>query len=130
MNKVHVYTCLHFASIKSTAGNNTSFFPSPFLISACPFLILAEAFRNDYIAACSIALHNATEKNELGGYVTVPVHPKWHSVVSGWIGLIFSDVTRLVTTEHIRNQFSLSKSRSVVIAVIVTANLLTLSILI
>ena len=27
MDKVHVYMCWHIASIKSTAGNKTSFFP-------------------------------------------------------------------------------------------------------
>ena len=42
MDKVQVYMCLHLhiASIKSTAGNKTRLFPSP-------FLILAESFRND-----------------------------------------------------------------------------------
>ena len=33
-NKVHVHMCLHYASIKSTAGNKTRFLPSPFLISS------------------------------------------------------------------------------------------------
>ena len=36
-----------------------------FLISTSSFLILAEAFRNDYVAACSTALRSASEKNEL-----------------------------------------------------------------
>ena len=48
------------------------FFPGPFLISTGRFLILAEAFRNDYIAACG----SAAEKNEMGGYVIVPCSSK------------------------------------------------------
>ena len=72
MEKVHVYMCLHIASITSTAGNETRFFPSPFLISTSSRLTLAETFRNDYVAACSTALCSATDENELGGYVAVP----------------------------------------------------------
>ena len=71
MDKVHVCMCLDISSIKSTAGNKTRFFPSPVLISTSSRLILAEAFWNDYLAACSTALRSATEKNELGGYVTI-----------------------------------------------------------
>ena len=76
MDKVHVYRFLHIASIKSTAGNNTKLFLSPFPISTIWFLILAEAFRNDHVAACSNALGIATEKNEMGGYVTGPSSSK------------------------------------------------------
>ena len=72
MEKVHVHMCLHIASIKFTAGNKTRFFPSPFLLSTSRLLIVAEAFRNDYVAACSTALRSTTEENESGGYVTVP----------------------------------------------------------
>ena len=72
MVNVHVYMCFHIASIKSTAGNQTRRFPSPYLISTNQFFILAEVFWNDYIAACSTALRSASEKNEFGGYVTVP----------------------------------------------------------
>ena len=57
--------CLHIASIKFNAGNKTRLFPSPFLIFTSRFLILTEAFRNDYVATCS------TEENEFRGYVTV-----------------------------------------------------------
>ena len=67
MGEVHVYMCFHLASIKSTAGNKTRLFLSPFFLSNSWFLILAKALRNDHVAACS-----ATEKNEMGGYVTVP----------------------------------------------------------
>ena len=76
MDKVHVYMCLHIASIESSAGNKTRFFPSPFLFSTSWFLILAEAFRNDHVAACSTALRSATENIEMGGYVTVRVCSK------------------------------------------------------
>ena len=61
---------LHTASIKSTDGDKTRFFPSPFHISTS--LTLDEAFRNDHVAACSTALHSDAEENESGGYVTVP----------------------------------------------------------
>ena len=75
-DKVFIYMCLHIASIKSSAGNKTRFFPSPFLISTSRFLILAGAIRNDHVASCSTALRNANEENELGGYVTVPCPSK------------------------------------------------------
>ena len=61
----------HIASVKFTAGK-TRLFPSPFFISTSFFLILAAAFRNDHVAACSTALRSANERNEMGGYVTVP----------------------------------------------------------
>ena len=87
MGKVHVYMCFHIASIESTAGNKTRFFPSPFLISTIWFLILAEAFRNDRVAACSTALRSATEKNEMGGCVTVPCSSKMtqRSSTTDWL---------------------------------------------
>ena len=49
MDKVHVYISLDIESIKPTAGNKTRLIPSPFLISTCRFLILVEAFRNNYV---------------------------------------------------------------------------------
>ena len=76
MDKAHVYMCLLIASVKSTAGNKTRTFPSPFLISTSSFLILAEAFRNDYVAARSTALRSATEKNDFASHVTVPCPSK------------------------------------------------------
>ena len=72
MSKVHVSMCLHFASIKSFAEKKTYLFPSLFPISTSQFLNLAKAFRNDYVAACSTAIRSASEKKELGGYVTIP----------------------------------------------------------
>ena len=75
--RVHVYMCLHIASIKSTVGNKTRFLPSPFLFSTSRFLILAKAFRNDYVAACITALRSAAETNEWDGDVTaVPCSSK------------------------------------------------------
>ena len=77
--------CLHIASIKSTAGNKTTFSPSPFLISTSRFFILAEAFRNDYVAACSTALCSATEKNEMVGDVPFSSKMTQRSSTADWI---------------------------------------------
>ena len=86
MSKVHVYMCLHIASINSTARNKTRVFPSPFLISTSWFPILAKAFRKDHIAACSTALRSTTE-NEMGGYVTVTFSSKMtqRSSTADWL---------------------------------------------
>ena len=86
INKDHVYMCLRFASIKSTVGNKIRLFPSPFHISASLPPTLAEAFRNDHVAACSTALGSATEENEPGGYVTIPCPSKraQHSSTVDW----------------------------------------------
>ena len=89
MDKVHVYMWLHIPSVKSTAGNQTRLFASPFLISTTWFLMLAEPFRNDHVAACSTALRSATEKNKMSGYVTVPCSFKMTkcSSTADWIKL-------------------------------------------
>ena len=84
MGKVHVYICFHTASIESTAANKTRLFPFPFLVATSRFLILAKALRNDFVAACSTALRSATEKNETGGYVTVPRSSKMTQRSSTW----------------------------------------------
>ena len=63
---------LHNASVKSTVGNKTRLFPSPFHVYTSSGLTLAGAFRSDYVAACSTALSSATEENESCGYVAVP----------------------------------------------------------
>ena len=76
MDIFHVYMYLRVASIKSTAGNKTRIFPSRFLISTSWFFIMADAFRNDHVAACSTVPLSATEKNEMGGYLTVPCSSK------------------------------------------------------
>ena len=86
IEKVPIYMCFHYALVKSTAGNKIRLFSTPFLIATCQFLILIEAFRSDYVAACSTALRSATEKNELGGYVTIPCPSKLtqHSSTADW----------------------------------------------
>ena len=87
LDKVHVYMCLQIALIKTTAGNKTRPFPSPVLISTSWFLILAEAFRKDHVAACCTSPSSATEKNEMGGYVTVPCSSKMtqRSSTADWL---------------------------------------------
>ena len=59
-------------SFKSTSGNKTRLFPSPFLIATGWFLILAQAFRHRYVVACSTVSRSATAKNKMDGYGTVP----------------------------------------------------------
>ena len=68
--------CLLIASIKSTAGNKIRLFTSPSFISTSWFFILAEAFLNDHVEACSTVLRSATEKNEMSGYATIPCSSK------------------------------------------------------
>ena len=78
---------LHTASFKSTAGNKTRLFPSPFYISTSSRLTLAGAFRSDHVAACSTALRSATEQKETGACVTVPCPSKvkQHSSTADWL---------------------------------------------
>ena len=78
---------LHFAPSKSTAGNKTSLFLSWFLISTSLFPVLTEAFRNDHVADCTTALLSATQKNEMGGCVTVPCSSKMtqRSSAADWL---------------------------------------------
>ena len=71
MDKIHVYMGFHFASVNSTAGNKTRFFPSPFIISTSRFFILVKAFRSDHVAACGTVVRRDTEKNEMGGCIIV-----------------------------------------------------------
>ena len=67
MDKNYVYLFFRIGSIKSPAGNETRLFHSPFLLSTSRFLILAEAFRNKHVVACSTAFRSDTEMNEFGG---------------------------------------------------------------
>ena len=85
--KVPVYMWLQTASIKCTVGNKTRFFPSPFHVSTSSRLVLAGAFRSDYVAACSTALGSATEENESAGYVAVacPSKVKQRSSTADWL---------------------------------------------
>ena len=81
-------TCVHILNrLKPLPGTKVGFFASPFLYSTSRFLILDEAFRNDYVSACSTALRSATEKSELGGYVTVPSPSKMaeRSSTADWL---------------------------------------------
>ena len=105
-----MYTCVYILHrTNSLLGTKLGFFPSPFHISAISRLTLAEAFRNNHVATCSTALRSATEGKESDGYVTpFRVRPKWHSIVAERTGLNSSEVTRLVTAEHIQNKYSFS----------------------
>ena len=78
---------LHTASIKSTVGNKTKLFPSPFQVSTNSRLTLAGAFRSDYVAACRTAFGSATEENESYGYVAVPspFKVKQRSSTADWL---------------------------------------------
>ena len=89
MEKVHVYIWLHTASIKSTAGVKTWLFFSPFHFSTSWRLTLAEAFRNDHVAARSTALRSDTDWNESGSYVTVsgPSNVTQHNSTADWLKL-------------------------------------------
>ena len=82
--------CLHIELIDCTAGKKTRIFPSPFFISTNPLVNLAEAFRNDYVAACSTALRSSAERNEMGGFVTTPCSSKMtqRSGRADWIKLL------------------------------------------
>ena len=67
-----MFRCVYILHlINPLLGPKLGFFPRPFLISTSWLFILAEAFRNDHVAACSTALRSATQNNELGGYVTI-----------------------------------------------------------
>ena len=67
---------LHTASTKSTVWNKIRFFPSPFHVSTKSRFTLAEAFRSDYVAACSTAFRSASEENESCGHVAPPCPSK------------------------------------------------------
>ena len=67
---------LQTAWIKSTVGNKTTLFPSPFHVFSSSRLTLVGDFRKNYVAACSTALRSATEENDSGGHVPVPCPSK------------------------------------------------------
>ena len=67
---------LHTAWIKSTVGNKTTLFPSPFHVFSSSRLTLVGEFRSDYVAACNTAFRSATEENQSRGYVAVPCPSK------------------------------------------------------
>ena len=78
---------LHTASISSTVGNKTNFFPRPFHVSTSTRLIVAGAFRSDHVAACSTDLRCAAEENDTGGhvYVSCPSKVKQRSNTPDWL---------------------------------------------
>ena len=87
IDKIHIYMYLQKASVKSTGGNKNRLFLSPFFFSISWFTILAEAFRNDHVAACSTVLRGATEENQSGGHVAFPCPSKvtQHSSTAVWL---------------------------------------------
>ena len=64
------------ASVKTTVGNKTRLFCSPFHVSTSSRLTLVGEFQSNYVAAFSTALRSDTEENDSGGYVTVPCPSK------------------------------------------------------
>ena len=67
-----MFTCVFILhQLNPLLGKKLGFFSSPFPISISRFLILAKTFRNDLVAACSTAPRSATEKIEMGVYLTV-----------------------------------------------------------
>ena len=53
--------------INPLPGTKLGFFLVRSSTNTSQLLVLAEAFRNDHVAACSTALRSATEKNEKSG---------------------------------------------------------------
>ena len=74
--------CLHIASIEATTRKKDRLCHGPFPISTTWLLISAEVFQNNHVAVCSTALLSATEKNAMGGHVTVPCSFKMTQHVS------------------------------------------------
>ena len=52
--------------------SGTKLVPSSFLVFTSWFLILAKAFGNGYVVACSTARRSAAEKNEMSDHGAVP----------------------------------------------------------
>ena len=69
--------------------NGTRLVPSSFLIFTSWFLILAKAFQNGYVVACSTAPRSAAETIEMSGHGTVPCLAKLiqHTSTADWIKL-------------------------------------------
>ena len=83
-----MFTCGYILRrLNPLLGTKLGFFSSPFLVTTRRFLILAKAFRNDYVAAFSTACRSATEMNELSGYVAVPCLSKLtlHNSAADWL---------------------------------------------
>ena len=67
--------------------NGTRLVSSPFFISSSWFLILAKAFPDNYVAACSTARRSATQNIEVSGHGTVPCLAKLtlHRSTADWV---------------------------------------------
>ena len=78
---------LYTASNKSTVGNKTRLFISPFNVSTSSRLSLAESFRSDNVAACSAAFRSATEEKKSGGYIAArcSAKVKQRSSTADWL---------------------------------------------
>ena len=78
---------LHTGSIKPTVGTKTKLHFSLFHISPSSRLILAGAFRSDYVAACSTTFRSVTEEKESCGYVAVlcPSKVRQRSSTVDWL---------------------------------------------
>ena len=71
-----MFTCVYILHQSNPLLGTKLGFSSPFLFSTSRFCILAEAFRNDHVAACNTAFRSDTDGNEMGGYVIVPCSSK------------------------------------------------------
>ena len=123
--------CLQISSNNSTVRNKKK----DFFLLRYSFLLAGSSFwlrRSRTTTSPLVALLSAVLLRGMKWVATYSfrVRPNWLSVVAQWIGINFSDVTRFVARERIQKEFSLLKSRSVVIAEKNTANTLTMSILI
>ena len=107
------YIWLHCGSFNYVFGAELSLFPVPSL-----FPLAGSSFwpkRSGTATWSPVALLVAMLLRRTKGGATEPfcVWPKWNSVVAQRIGWISSDVTRVVTTERVRNICSLLKSCSI-----------------
>ena len=62
----------HCASFVDKFWNGSRLVSSSFILPTSWFPILAQAFRNAYVVACSTARRSAAEKDELSGHGSVP----------------------------------------------------------
>ena len=77
MLKQFMFTCGYILHrLNPLLGTKPDFFLARCTFCTSSRLILAGAFRSDYVAACSTALRSSTEDNESGGYVAVPCPSK------------------------------------------------------
>ena len=108
--------------IKPLLGTDYAF-SSPFLISTSWFFIFAKVFRNGYVVVCKTARRSATAKNGRDGHVTAPCLSIMTQRSSTGNGFDSGEITRLVATEHVRNNYPLLKSRCVDVVKLFIASL-------